>query len=125
MHWRIWIAIAAASGLAAVSGDAAARHLFAGDAYRIDLVSTASRYGLLHAGALIGVAALAPRLGGMWIPIAGWCFTAGMILFCGSLYLLAFAASALAARATPVGGLLLIAGWAALLLAALAPKKAE
>jgi uncharacterized membrane protein YgdD (TMEM256/DUF423 family) len=129
---RIWLALAGLSGMAAVGGDAAARHVLAGDPYRLDLVATGARYGLAHALALLGLAALAamgrPAPAGparLWLAVSGWCFAAGLVLFPGSLYLLAAGAPPLVARATPAGGIAFIAGWAALLLAALSPRPAR
>lgn len=126
---RIWIVIAGLSGAVAVGAEAAARHLLAGQAYRLDLASTGGRYGLVHAAALLAVAALGrralPGRAGAWVAVSGWSFTAGLVLFCGSLYLLALDAPLLVARATPVGGLAFIAGWAALVVAALQPSSAK
>jgi uncharacterized membrane protein YgdD (TMEM256/DUF423 family) len=47
--------------------------------------------------------------------VAGWLFLAGILLFCGSLYLLAFTGMH-SGYVTPAGGLAFILGW--LLLAA-------
>jgi uncharacterized membrane protein YgdD (TMEM256/DUF423 family) len=128
---RFWIAIAGLSGAAAVGADAVARHLLAGDVYRLELTGTAARYGLIHAVALLAAAALA-RLDrrederpGRWLAVVGWCFAAGLVLFPGSLYLLAAGATPLVARAAPIGGTLLIIGWAALLVHALRPRRAH
>jgi uncharacterized membrane protein YgdD (TMEM256/DUF423 family) len=127
---RFWLAIAGLSGALAVAADAAARHLLAGDAYRLEVAATAARYGLLHAVALAAhlERAGADRGGGaarLFLTLAGWCFVAGVLFFCGSLYALAVGAPPQVARATPVGGTLFIAGWAALLLAALSPRRAR
>jgi uncharacterized membrane protein YgdD (TMEM256/DUF423 family) len=118
--------IAALSGLAAVIADASARHLLAGDPARLDLASTAARYGLVHAAALLALAALlrhaergAPRA---WLLGAAWCFVAALVLFCGTLYWLAAGLAAALLPLVPVGGTLFIAGWAALVIAALAPR---
>lgn len=129
---RWWIAIAGLSGVAGVGADAAARHVLAGDPHRAALVATGAQYGLLHAVALVAVAALAAgpwgrgRCGGaaVWLGVAGWCFAAGVILFSGSLYWLANGAPAMVAPATPLGGILLIAGWAALLVHAVSARPA-
>lgn len=128
---RVWIAIAGISGAAAVGADAAARHLLAGDAFGLDLVVAGARYGLAHAIALLGTAALMGGWGRMpasdvarrWLIVAGWCFAAGLLLFPGGLYLLAAGAPAFVARLTPIGGLAFIAGWVALVFAALAPRR--
>jgi uncharacterized membrane protein YgdD (TMEM256/DUF423 family) len=120
---RSWIAAAALSGLIAVVADAAARHVFGGDAARADLVTTAARYGLLHGAALLALAAHRRQAGGFWLGAAGWCFVAGMALFCGSLYLAGLGAPSWVLVATPAGGTVLILGWAALLVHAVLPGR--
>ncbi len=49
---------------------------------------------------------------------AGWCFTFGIGIFSGTLYAMALAAPRWLGAITPIGGLLLIAGWLCLGLAA-------
>ncbi|HZB94155.1 MAG TPA: DUF423 domain-containing protein [Stellaceae bacterium] len=126
---RFWIVIAGLSGALAVSAEAAARHLLAQDPYRLDLAATGGRYGLVHALALLLAAALAPAWASgaarHWLAAAGWCFVAGLILFCGSLYGLALGAPIFLARLTPIGGVAFIAGWLALAFAALSPRPAR
>lgn len=56
---------------------------------------------------------------GKWLPRAGWLFMAGILMFSGSLYLLACRdllpfPVAWAGPVTPLGGLCFIAGWVAL-----------
>ncbi len=58
-----------------------------------------------------------------WTIAAGWCFVAAQFLFCGGLYLHAAGVAALA-PAVPVGGMVFIAGWAALFVAAVSPRPA-
>jgi len=75
-----------------------------------DLWATAVLYQLIHAVALLALAAAdrASRLlAGLWI--------AGLICFSGSLYALSLMeAKAYLWPVTPLGGLLLMAGWALL-----------
>jgi uncharacterized membrane protein YgdD (TMEM256/DUF423 family) len=123
---RVFVLIAALSGLAAVLADAAARHLLAGDAARLDLAATGARYGLVHAAVLLTLAALlrgkeSPRL---WLMLAGWCFAAALVLFCGVLYLDAAELAAGLVFLVPVGGTLFIAGWAALFVHTLMARRA-
>ena len=122
---RIFLAIAGAAGAIAVAVDAAAAatHLLAGDTYRLGLAETASRYGLIHAATLLALVFLIER-GDCWLCAAGWCFTIGLVLFCGSLDLLAAGAPHVIAHAAPWGGTAFILGWLAVLVAALRPKKA-
>jgi uncharacterized membrane protein YgdD (TMEM256/DUF423 family) len=125
---RIWLALAGLSGAAAVAADAASRHLATADAYRLDLAGTGARYGLIHAAALLGVAVLAaqgqPAVRRRWLVLCGWCLAGGLLLFPGGLYLLAMGAPAGLVRLVPVGGVLFIAGWAALFVAAVVPRRA-
>src|SRR5437773_7369632 len=47
---------------------------------------TGVRYHMYHALALMATAVLLPRIDGRAVLIAGWSFTAGIVLFLGSLY---------------------------------------
>ena len=64
-------------------------------------------------------AALAPRLPGKAIVAAGWLFVSGIVLFSGSLYLLAVTGVTVLGAITPIGGVAFLAGWVALAVAAL------
>lgn len=89
---------------------------------------TAVRYQMYHALALLLVAA-APG----WdhpakqrpLGRAGWCFTAGIGLFCGSLYGMALFGQRWLGPVTPLGGLAFILGWGFLAAAALQGMKDE
>lgn len=120
---RLALACAGLAGALAAAGDAASRHLLAFDPARAELASTASHYGLLHAVALLGLAALSRQAASgaaRWsLAAAAWCFIGGILLFCGGLYLAA-AGFPQAVPAVPVGGSLFILGWAAIFVAALA-----
>jgi uncharacterized membrane protein YgdD (TMEM256/DUF423 family) len=59
-------------------------------------------------------------MSGWLIVLAGWLFTAGIVLFSGSLYLLAFTGVAILGAITPIGGVAFLLGWACLALAAAA-----
>ena len=54
---------------------------------------------------------LLDRLPGRALGAAGWLLLSGVLLFCGSLYLLLAGAPRLLGALTPLGGLALIAGW--------------
>jgi uncharacterized membrane protein YgdD (TMEM256/DUF423 family) len=121
---RYILAFAGLAGAVSVGGDAAARHLLAFDAARVDLASTAARYGLIHALALLGLAALWNQTqrgtARMFLAASAWCFIGAIVLFCGSLGLMAAGFPPDLARAVPVGGSLFILGWAVLFMAAVA-----
>lgn len=78
---------------------------------------TAARYQMYHALALLAVAIGAARWpAGGWAP-AGWLFTVGIAIFCGSLYLLALTGTRWLGAITPIGGACFLAGWVMLALA--------
>src|SRR5882724_4562155 len=112
----IWIAVAAVDGLLAVAAGAAASHLFADDPRRLAWMSTGAQYALYHAAALLALAALADRAKGSaaFLAAAASLFIAGMVLFSGSLYLLALTGLPGWAWATPWGGTAFMLGWASL-----------
>jgi len=80
---------------------------------------TGVRYQMYHALALLLTAALMPHMTGKAIVAAGWLFVAGIVLFSGSLYLLAVTGVTILGAITPFGGVAFLAGWAALAIAAL------
>ena len=79
---------------------------------------TGVRYHLVHALGLLAVGGAAARWPSTWCNAAGWLFLAGILVFSGSLYLLALTGARWLGAITPVGGLAFIAGWAALAVAA-------
>ena len=79
----------------------------------------AVRYQLYHAFALIAAAWAVGRWPNSSAQIAGWLFVAGVLIFCGTVYALAFGSPRWFGAITPIGGLSLIAGWLALAWAAL------
>jgi len=84
----------------------------------LDLWQTAARYHIYHALGLLAVAYAATRWSSALVPAAGWLFIAGIVLFAGSLYLLALTDLKPLGAITPLGGLCFIAGWCCLALAA-------
>lgn len=122
---RLWIAFAALAGAAGAFGDAAVRHMVA-DPMRVELGVVAARYGLVHAVALLAVALLWRRRDGgptFWLAAAAWCFIGGQLLFSGSLYLLAAGLAPWSGLATKPGLAVLLAGWVALFLHAVLPRR--
>lgn len=75
-------------------------------------VDTGLRYQGMHALALVAVGLL-PRAN-LWSRVAAWAFLLGMLLFSGLLYAMAFTSISDLAAMVPVGGMLLMLGWAAL-----------
>lgn len=77
---------------------------------------TAARYQLIHALAAAFAADRAGRGGGHAAARAGALFVAGIVLFCGSLYVLALGGPRVAGAITPLGGVAFMAGWVMLTL---------
>ena len=71
---------------------------------------TGARYQLIHALALLGLASLGTRSGRAG-RLAGLAFCCGILIFSGSLYVLALSGLRWLGAITPLGGLLLILGW--------------
>ncbi len=87
---------------------------------RLITFETAVRYQLIHALALSSAGILIILFPVSSFPvIAAWLFTAGILLFSGSLYLLVFTNQPWFGAIAPLGGLALIAGWVCLGLTAL------
>jgi uncharacterized membrane protein YgdD (TMEM256/DUF423 family) len=80
---------------------------------------TAAHYHLTHALAIGLCALFAARWGGGASTAAGFCFASGIVLFSGSLYTMTLTGARWLGAVTPLGGLFLLAGWAALAWAAL------
>jgi uncharacterized membrane protein YgdD (TMEM256/DUF423 family) len=75
---------------------------------------TATEYQMYHALALLGVAWVSTQWPGRFMQWAGYLFTAGIMLFSGSLYLLAILDIGVMGAIAPIGGGVLVAGWALL-----------
>ena len=75
---------------------------------------TGVRYQLVHALALLAAAGAAARWPGRAPTAAGALFAAGIVLFSGSLYLLALTGVRMLGAVAPFGGVAFIAGWACL-----------
>jgi uncharacterized membrane protein YgdD (TMEM256/DUF423 family) len=110
-----WSVLAAVLLAAAVMLGAFGAHGLRGrlDAYAMGIYEKAVFYHFVHALGLLLVS-LMPRLGVLEPPAAGWTcglMAAGIVLFSGSLYLLAVTGVRLLGAITPIGGVAFIAGW--------------
>lgn len=73
---------------------------------------TAVEYHFYHALGLALVGAVAMRLpDSITLAAAGWAMLAGLLLFSGSLYVLALTGARWLGMVTPIGGLAFIAAW--------------
>lgn len=75
---------------------------------------TAARYQMYHSLGMVA-AGLAGRVFNCpGVARAGWCFAAGMLLFCGSLYGISLLGIRWIGAITPIGGVAFITGWSLL-----------
>lgn len=115
---KLWVGLGALAGLTAVGMAALAAHGLDGlGPARLGMVRDALRMQGWHALALLACGLWAPR-GGWLADLAGAAFALGLLLFCGAVYALAIAGAPVGMLA-PVGGTLLMVGWALLGLSAL------
>lgn len=85
---------------------------------RLERLELAVRYAFFHVPALLAVGWLSGRCGGeLFVTIAGWAFGLGILLFSGSLVVLALTGNRRWGAVTPFGGVLLLVGWVALAIA--------
>lgn len=80
---------------------------------------TANEYHVYHALALLLVGLLARTTKVGMLGASATCFLLGVVVFSGSLYILALTNMRWLGAITPIGGLLLLAGWALLATGAL------
>ncbi|HEY9280572.1 MAG TPA: DUF423 domain-containing protein [Eoetvoesiella sp.] len=79
---------------------------------------TAVLYQLIHGLGMLAIAALSARFGSPLLSLAGALMFLGVVLFSGSLYLLALTGVKWLGPITPIGGVAFIAAWALVAVAA-------
>jgi uncharacterized membrane protein YgdD (TMEM256/DUF423 family) len=92
---------------------------------QLALFETASRYQMYHALALlvVGVMLTNPQFSRSLLKLAAIAFSLGIILFSGSLYLLALVGVSWLGAITPLGGIAFLSGWLITMVAALKPVR--
>ena len=114
---RLIFVFGAASGLVSVVLGAFAAHGLKGriDERLVHAFETGVHYQMIHSVMLIVVGLLTLHWGKHWALVyASWGFVLGIVLFSGSLYLLALTQMKWIGPVTPLGGLAFIIGWALL-----------
>lgn len=122
---RVLIAIGALYGLLGVGLGAFGAHALRArlPADLLAVWKTGVEYQMYHALALLAVGMLLRQAGSSGLLTgAGVCFSAGVVLFSGSLYALSLSGVRALGAITPFGGLLFLAGWGLLLAAAIANR---
>jgi len=80
-------------------------------AYSMSVYEKAVLYQMFHALAILLLTAISRNIQGLNFDSSIWCFIIGIILFSGSLYILAISDIKWLGMITPIGGLLFIVGW--------------
>jgi len=84
----------------------------------MQVYQTGVQYHFYHTLGLLLIGVVAMQLGGSsLLKWSGWSMVAGMVLFSGSLYLLAITGVRGLGAITPIGGLLFVAAWILLAMA--------
>jgi uncharacterized membrane protein YgdD (TMEM256/DUF423 family) len=110
-----WLFVCLGAGFACLAvglgafGSHSLRAVLAPD--RLAVFETGVRYQMYHALALLAIGWAAQQFPQALFPLAGWLFTAGIVVFSGSLYVLALSGVTWLGVITPVGGLCFLAGW--------------
>ena len=116
MNGKLFLLMAAAFGFSGVVFGAFGAHALKSklsqDMFQIFEVGV--RYHMYHALALLCVAWAVTQHGHPFVSYSGWFFVVGILVFSGSLYLLALSGVKAWGAVTPVGGLFFILGWCAL-----------
>jgi len=112
------LATGAVFGLLGVAAGAFGAHALrdAVSARDLEIWKTAAHYQQLHAAVLVGVAALARQGLTRALRVAVIAFVVGIVVFAGTLDAMVLGGPRILGAITPLGGLCLMAGWAALVL---------
>lgn len=117
---RVFTLLGALSALLAVAAGAFGAHGLRArlSAEMLAVFEVGVRYQMYHALALIGVAWVLSLRPSRLAVAAGWLFAGGTACFSGTLYLLALSGERMLGAVTPLGGVMFLAGWTCLALAA-------
>ena len=94
------------------------------DERQAEVWDTAVLYHMVHVLALLFCGLLGRDAASRALTVAGWCFGLGVLLFSGSLYLLALGGPWWLGPVTPLGGVAFIVGWLSLAASVIELRKA-
>ncbi|RID87414.1 DUF423 domain-containing protein [Peribacillus asahii] len=116
---KLFIILGAINGFLAVALGAFGAHGLEGkipDKY-LNIWGKAVQYQMFHAGGLLAIGLLAGKVSGSLINWSGWLMFAGIIIFSGSLYVLAVTQIKVLGAITPIGGVAFLAAWVLMIIA--------
>jgi uncharacterized membrane protein YgdD (TMEM256/DUF423 family) len=118
---RVWIIVGAINCFLAVAAGAFGSHGLKTKLTpeMLAVFEVGARYQMYHGLALLAVAWISHQFPGRSVTASGALFTLGILIFSGSLYLLALTGQRWIGAITPIGGLALLAGWFCIVLAAI------
>lgn len=110
---KFWLISASISGFLSVTLGAIGAHALKNvlDQYGKSIYEKAVLYQVFHTLALLAVGILQHLSKNASFSVAGWGFWVGILLFSGSLYLLAITGLKWLGVITPIGGLAFLFGW--------------
>lgn len=124
MQWTHWIVMGSVfAGLSVVMGAFGAHGLR--DRLTPEMLQVyeiGARYQMYHALAMLAVGLVQVKIDHPMLTVAGWCFVIGTVIFSGTLYALSITGVRMLGMITPIGGVIMIVGWAAMAYAALRPN---
>jgi uncharacterized membrane protein YgdD (TMEM256/DUF423 family) len=114
--FRHFIVLGAINGFLAVAFGAFAAHALKNllSAGLLEVFQTGVEYQATHALAILAVGLLGRDGRSRALHLAGWAFATGILLFSGSLYMLALTDIRWLGAITPFGGTAFLLGWGAL-----------
>ena len=83
---------------------------------RLETFETAVKYQFYHTSALLAIGLLMYQIPDKWLYYAALAMIGGILIFSGSLYILCITGVRWLGAITPIGGVLMIAGWVMLFL---------
>lgn len=109
----MWLGIAAVNlALAVMLGAFGAHGLkYMASVQQLEWWHTATQYFFWHALGLLVLGVLAKAAPAFMVKMPFFLLQLGLIIFCGSLYLMALGLPRWLGAITPIGGVLMIAGW--------------
>ncbi|WP_444903454.1 DUF423 domain-containing protein [Microbulbifer sp. CnH-101-E] len=123
---KVYLLLAALFGASGVALGAFGAHGLRGKVAEplLEAYKTGVQYQMIHALALLAVALLIQNWGErLSLTLSGAFFVFGLVFFSGSLYALTLGGPRWLGPIAPIGGLLMIAGWVTLFIAAVNTPK--